>query len=131
MAYRGNDIIRRLLSGLLFLIVILLPAGLAEAITLPVFKTVSHEALAGRGDEQPGMTASPVRNHSGLYRDGCEDPDGCICCLSRGFVIGNLPPIQMEPRPLVAASLSYLMLSATPPDGPSRAPDLPPPRHFV
>jgi hypothetical protein len=131
MAYRRNDVVRRVLSGLLVLILLMLPVGHADAMTLPVFESAWHAALAGPGDEQPGLTASPVRNRLGLPRDGCEDPDGCACCLSRGCVVGNLPAIQTAPRPLVAASLSYLMLPATPTDGLGSAPDLPPPRHIV
>jgi hypothetical protein len=131
MPYRRDDMVRRVLSGLLVLIVLMLPVGRAGALTLPVFAAASHTALAGHGDEHAGLTISPVCNSSGSPCDGCEHPDGYACCLTCGFVVGDLPSTQNASRPLEATSLSFLMLSTAPPDGLSSAPDLPPPRHIV
>ena len=130
MAYRRNDMVRRVLSGLLVLIVLMLPVGPAP-LALPVFEAASHAALMGHGDKQSGLTVAPVRSHSGSPCDGREHPDGCACCLSCGFVAGNLPAMQTASRPLAAVSLSYLMLAATPPDGLTSTPNLPPPRYIV
>jgi hypothetical protein len=131
MPYRRNDMVRRVLSGLLVLIVLLLPVGHAGALTLPAFAAASHAALAGHDDEHPGLMISPVHDASGSPCDGCEHPGGCACCLSCGFFVGVLQSIQMASRPLVPASLSYLTLSTTPLDGLCSAPTLPPPRHAV
>jgi hypothetical protein len=131
MAYRGNDMVRRVLSGLLVLIVLMLPVGPADAMTLPVFETASHAALSGHDGETLWLTAPAVRGPSSSPCDGCQDPDGCACCPACGFGVGNLPTMQTASRPQVAASLSYLILSATPPDGLTSPPNLPPPRHIV
>ena len=119
------------MSGLLVLIALMLPVGRAGVLTSPVFAAASHGASAGHADEHPGLTNSPVRDASGSPCDGCEHPDGYACCLTCGFVVGDLPSTQNASRPLEATSLSFLMLSTAPPDGLSSAPDLPPPRHIV
>jgi hypothetical protein len=131
MPYRRNDMVRRVLSGLLVLSVLLLPVGGAGALTLPAFADASHATLADLGEVHPALTISLARDSSGSPCDGCEHPDDCACCLSCGFVVGNLPSIQTTSRYLASAPLSYLMLSSLPPDGLSNAPDLPPPRHIV
>jgi hypothetical protein len=131
MPFRRNDMVRRVLSGLLVLIVLMLPVGRAGALSSPVFVAASHAASAGHAHEHPGLTNSPVRDASGSPCDGCEHPDDYACCLSCGFVVGTLPSIQTASRPLAAASLRYLMLSTAPLDSLSSAPNLPPPRHIV
>jgi hypothetical protein len=131
MPYRGNDMVGRVLSGLLFLIALLLPVGGADALTLPAFSDTSHAALPDHGEKPSALPISPVRDSSGSPCDGCAHPDSCACCLSCGFVLGNLPSIQNAAQPLAAAPLKYLVLSSLPPDGRSSAPDLPPPRHIV
>lgn len=127
MPYRRGDIFGRALSGLLVQIVLMLPVTRAGAVLLPLFDTASHVALTEYGDEDRGST----NTHSGTPCDGCEHPDGLACCLSCGFLVGDLPSIQTAPRPQAAASLHFLMSSSSPPDGLTSAPDLPPPRHIV
>jgi hypothetical protein len=119
------------MSGLLVLIALMLPVGPAGVLTSPVFAAASHGASAGHAHEHPGLTNSPVRDASGSPCDGCEHPDDYACCLSCGFVVGDLPSIGTVSLPLAAAPLRYLMLSTAPPDSLSSAPNLPPPRHIV
>jgi hypothetical protein len=131
MPHRRGDMFRRVLSGLLVLVVLMLPAGRADALTLPVFDADLHAALAEHGDEHRGLTTSPAQSHSESPCDDCDHPDGLACCLSCGFFVGNLPSIHPAPVPLASASLKYLMSSTSPPDGLTNSPDLPPPRQNV
>ena len=130
MRYR-NDMVRRVLSGLLVVIVLMLPVGRADALMSSGFAAASPAALAGQGGQHPELTISPVRNSSGSPCDGCDHPDGCACCLSCAFFVANLPSMQTASRPLAVSPLRYLILAASPPDGPSSAPALPPPRQIV
>lgn len=131
MPYRRNDMVGRVLSGLLVLVVLMLPVGRADALTLPLLGSASEAVLAGHGDEHPGLTPWPVRDSAGSPCDDCEHPDGDACCLSFGSVVGDLPSIHSVLRPLSAAPLNYLIISVTTPAGRNSAPDLPPPRHIV
>ena len=131
MPFRRNDMVRRVLSGLLVLIVLMLPVGPAGGLSSPAFAAASHAASAGHAGEHPGLANSPVHDASGSPRDYCDHPDDYACCQSCGFVVGNLPSIQTASRPLATGPLRYLMLSTAPPDSLSSAPNLPPPRHIV
>ena len=131
MPYRRGDIFGRALVGLLVLVVLVLPVARAGAVMLPLFDGASYAALAGHDDDDRASVAFPAHSHSGSPRDGCEHPDGLTCCLSCGFLLGDLPSIQPAPRPQSAASLRFLMLSTSSPDGLASAPDLPPPRQIV
>jgi hypothetical protein len=131
MPHRGGDMVRRVISGLLVVVVLMLPAGRADAMTLPVFDAAIHAALAGHGGEHRGLTTSPARTHSETPCDDCDHPDGLACCLSCGFLLGNLPSIHPALVPLASASLRYLMSSTSSPDGLTNSPDLPPPRQNV
>ena len=131
MPFRRNAMVRRVLSGLLVLIVILLPVGRAGILTSPVFAAAPHAASAGHADEHPGLMNSMARDASGSPRGGCDHPDGYACCPSCDFLLGNLPSIRTVSVPLAAASLRYLMLSTAPLDSLSSAPNLPPPRNIA
>jgi hypothetical protein len=131
MPHRRGDMFRRVLSGLLVLVVLMLPAGRTDALTLPVFDAALHAALAGHGGEHHGLTTVPARSHSEAPCDDCDHPDGLACCLSCGFLLGNLPSVRPAPVPLASASLKYLMSLTSSPDGLTSSPDLPPPRQNV
>jgi hypothetical protein len=129
--YRRTELIRKVLSGLLVLVVLLLPVGDAGAATSPGFADASQATLAGHDDAHSALTISPAHSASGMFRDGSGHPDDCACCLSCGLGVANLPSLETVSLRFALGGLSYLMVSYARPDGLSRGPDLPPPRHIV
>jgi hypothetical protein len=127
---RGN-IVRKALSGLLVLIILVLPVAHAGAAVLLAFNTASHVAQAGHGLEKRGSASLAADPNSGLSTDDCDDPGGPCCCLSCGSLVGVLPAIHSTVWPQAVASLRFMMSSTAPCDGLTGAPDLPPPRHIV
>ena len=124
---RPGHSLKRALAGLLVLLVILLPAASATAMSVasraaPTILTLDH---------REGRASTAPHHHSGAPGDGCEHRDNLACCLSCGYLLGAVPSVQPATRPSASAPLHFLMFSGRSPDGLTSAPDLPPPRHVA
>ena len=128
MLYRRDGQFRKVLSGLLVLIVLLMSVAQARAVMLPVFDTASHAITVGQSDEH--RTTSPAHSHP---CDGHEYPTASPAVWPAGALSSRaiVPPGQPTPQHTGSGALAFLMASTTAPDELNSAPDLPPPRSIV
>jgi hypothetical protein len=125
---------RKMISGLLFLSIIVMSVAQAHATILLVMHdairstaAVHHGGIAGATVPLSGHdhTGSPCKGHDGAH--------GLTCCFSNGcpMMSGWLPvPTTVLPA-IVATTLGYLDASTPRPDGLRFAPTPPPPRRIV
>jgi hypothetical protein len=122
---------RGMISGLLFLSVLVVSVAQAHATALLVIRNAGHASAAafhdGLADAQVPLSG---HDHTGLPCKGRDGAHGLACCFTSGCPM-TLPVPGTAVPAVVPTMLVYLESSTMRPDGLQFAPTLPPPRGIV
>ena len=125
---------RKMISGLLFLSVLVMSIVQAQATVLPIMHDAINTSAAihhdGIADAKAALSA---HHHTGSPCKGHDGAHGLACCYISGcsMMSGWLPvPATVLPA-IMPTTLVYLDSSPVRPDGLQFAPTLPPPRRIV
>jgi hypothetical protein len=132
---KGRDgMLRKVLSGLSVLAVLVMSVVQAHALVLPVLHVATHAAeLAYQGDNAETVASLPAHDDWGAPCKGHDGAHGLACCSASGCpMFAGWLPADATPLPSITpGALSYRDLATPRPDGLGRAPALPPPRPTV
>jgi len=130
---RGGRL-RRLLSGVLVLSLILVSVAQVNALMLSVGNLYAATTAAlDESDHHPATSSTAARDHGDHPCKGHQRSHGVTCCMSGGcpVLVIALPTGTRVPPPITPDVVRNLRMVAAQLDGIGRAPDLPPPRQMV
>jgi hypothetical protein len=126
---------RKMISGLLFLSVVIMSAAQAHATVLQVMHDAVHPTAAAHHDVIADAQLSlSGHDHTGLPCAGHDGAHGLTCCCfgcGCPMMSGWLPVPATGLPAIVATTFGYLDASTARPDDLRFAPALPPPRPIV
>jgi hypothetical protein len=134
MPPQRRERLRRVVSGLLVMMILVLSVTRANAVAQPgwnIVLQVAGSVASGSRGESEGVAR--VHDHSGSPCQGHVHGEGLTCCpaLCCLFGAGNIPSVAAIPAPVPAVLPGYPMPPTALPRGHSSAPTLPPPRQGV
>lgn len=127
-----TDRLRRLLSGLLVLVVLAMSVAQVNAMISPEDDEVSYEITAQHPHDHHAA-AIPAHDHANRPCEGPDRPHGPACCLSRGcpLLAAGLLSTAPVPLPTPPGRAVHARHVSSQPIGVGKAPDLRPPRTTV
>ena len=126
--------LRRLLSGLLVLSLVLVSVAQVNAVMLSVGTVYAVTmAASGKSDHHHVTSFTAAHDHGDHPCKGHGRSHGVTCCMSGGcpVLVIALPTGTRVPPPITPDVVRNLRIVSAQLDGIGRAPDLPPPRQFV
>ncbi len=124
---------RRVVSGLLVLVLLAVGSASAGAAVAPVAYAGLGATAIGVDQGEPTATSAHTCRDAGAPCPTPTGPHGAVCCLTFGCSAGTvaLPTAITVMRMRLASGVTYRTRSTVRPDGLGQAPALPPPRAIV
>ncbi len=134
MPWGSGDRLRRMLSGLLILSIVLMSVAQVNVLMAPGVNVFIKANAVPEETHRHVAPASPAaHDHADRPCEGHERSHGAACCLSTScpVLVVALQTAAPVPMPTTPIMVSNLNIASVQPDGIGRAPDLPPPRHIA